>query len=136
MERSFKRLNIRVLRNYEFRKWKVQSSSNLITRVYFKSDIEENESISISCLAYFPFLVKRVSDEIASVLTESFLPFTNGILIDTTFQTIDPNIWAAGPCTSYNKALCADKFFHGYYTSYEIGQLVSLPNEISLRRTD
>lgn len=55
------------------------------------------------------------------VLNNAGLVFDGRLVINESFETNDPFIYAAGPMTKYKRALYADRQRHEYYNSLEIG---------------
>lgn len=56
---------------------------------------------------------------------KSGLAYDGGVVIDYECRTLDPYVFAAGPCTRYHKRYYADARSHKYYDSTEIGEKVS-----------
>lgn len=129
MNETFSQLGIQVLHDCNFRRWNMDLESGICTRVYFTSikniGIEKQTKISVPCIAYFSFSVRRVDDNISKACSWACLPYNNGIIINTSFETHDRSIMAAGPCAVYDKKLCADNLNHYFFSSYEVGQVVS-----------
>ncbi|ODN02858.1 Urocanate hydratase [Orchesella cincta] len=121
MTRELRNLGVYMMDNYEFSHWETCSISGLVKRSHFKSLTERDAHISFSTFALFCYRYKRVDDGIVSALSEAYLLYQDGIVIDGNFKTNDPNIYAAGPAASYQKILLADRQNHIYYQSEEIG---------------
>lgn len=52
---------------------------------------------------------------------DSNLVYDGGLVIDASFRTNDPFIYAAGPGTRYKNKYYANHYFHQHYNSAEIG---------------
>ncbi|XP_035705112.1 cilia- and flagella-associated protein 61-like [Folsomia candida] len=121
MEQELKRLGVYWVQNYEFSDWETCPISGLVKRSYFSSPTEKESKISFSTFAFFCFRHRRVNDDLVSALAESYILFQDGIIIDENFKTNDPNIYAAGPATTYKRILLASHHDHMYYQSEEVG---------------
>ncbi|CAH1636958.1 unnamed protein product [Spodoptera littoralis] len=65
--------------------------------------------------------VKKFADDY-STIHKSGLAYDGGVVIDYECRTLDPYVFAAGPCTRYHKRYYADAQSHKYYDSTEIGE--------------
>ncbi|CAL8073178.1 unnamed protein product [Orchesella dallaii] len=121
MVKELRKLGVYMMDNYEFSHWETCSISGLVKRSHFKSLTERDAHISFSTFALFCYRYRRVDDGIVSALSEAYLLYQDGIVIDGNFKTNDAHIYAAGPAASYQKILLADRQNHIYYQSEEIG---------------
>lgn len=69
----------------------------------------------------FNFSGKSVNRDAFRAINDSCLVFDGRLVIDRTFCTNDPSIYAAGPLTKYSRRYHADQWTGGSYNSKEVG---------------
>ncbi|XP_047028780.1 cilia- and flagella-associated protein 61-like [Helicoverpa zea] len=115
-------LKIKVYRSFYFKSWSV-TVDNLITHADFLS---YSDYLNLECDALFYFGKVGVNMSTFIAIHKSGLAYDAGIVIDHEFRTLDPHVYAAGPCTRYHKRYYADSKSHKYYESSELGEKVRL----------
>lgn len=58
-------------------------------------------------------------------MNDSGLVFDGHLVINTNFETNDPNIMAAGTFTKYKRVLYANQYRHENYSTEEIGEVIA-----------
>nr|XP_049700690.1 cilia- and flagella-associated protein 61 [Helicoverpa armigera] len=115
-------LKIKVYRSFYFKSWSV-TVDNLITHADFLS---YSDYLNLECDALFYFGKVGVNMSTFIAIHKSGLAYDAGIVIDHEFRTLDPHVYAAGPCTRYHKRYYADSKSHKYYESSELGEKLGI----------
>uniref|UniRef100_A0A2A4J7R5 Uncharacterized protein n=1 Tax=Heliothis virescens TaxID=7102 RepID=A0A2A4J7R5_HELVI len=113
-------LKVKVYRSFYFNSWSV-TVDNVITHADFLSYADY---LNLECSALFYFGKIGVNMRTFIAIHKSGLAYDAGIVIDHEFRTLDPYVYAAGPCTRYHKRYYADDKIHKHYESSEIGEKV------------
>lgn len=71
---------------------------------------------------FFNFFHKGVDYDSFKAVNSTYLLFDGRLVIDSTFQTNDCKIHAAGPLTKLSRSCYADQWSHSYFNSKEVGQ--------------
>ncbi|CAH0625391.1 unnamed protein product [Chrysodeixis includens] len=111
-------LNIKVYRSFYFKSWST-TIDNIITRADFLSYADY---VEIECAALFYYGTIGVNMRAFIAIHKSGLAYDGGIVVDHECRTLDPYVYAAGPCTRYHKRYRADSRSHKYYDCYELGE--------------
>ncbi|XP_022827066.1 cilia- and flagella-associated protein 61-like [Spodoptera litura] len=116
------RLQIKVYRSYYFKSWSV-TVENVITHADFLSYADY---LNLECSALFYYGRIGVNMRAFIAIHKSGLAYDGGVVIDYECRTLDPYVFAAGPCTRYHKRYYADAQSHKYYDSTEIGEKLGI----------
>ncbi|KAJ8720152.1 hypothetical protein PYW07_012195 [Mythimna separata] len=111
-------LKIKVYRSFYFKSWSV-SVDNIITHADFLSYADY---LNLECNALFYYGRTGVNMRAFIAIHKSGLAYDGGVIIDHDCRTLDPSVYAAGPCTRYHKRYYGDAQSHKYYDRYELGQ--------------
>lgn len=57
-------------------------------------------------------------------INECGLVYDGGLVVGPLFETNDPCVFGAGPCTKYSRRLYAQQYLHKYYSSEDVGEAV------------
>ncbi|XP_051955080.1 cilia- and flagella-associated protein 61 [Xyrauchen texanus] len=90
-----------------------------ITSVSFTTD---GPPLQLECGVFFNFSHKTVDYNAFKAINDACLVFDGRLVIDSTFHTNDPSIYAAGPLTKYSRRYHADKWTGSSFNSKEVGQ--------------
>lgn len=71
---------------------------------------------------FFSFSCKTVDRDAFKAVNDACLVFDGRLVVDTTFHTNDPSIYAAGPLTKYSRRYHADQWSDSCFNSKEVGQ--------------
>ncbi|KAJ8719534.1 hypothetical protein PYW08_011709 [Mythimna loreyi] len=111
-------LKIKVYRSFYFKSWSV-SVDNTITHADFLSYADY---MNLECNALFYYGRRGVNMRAFIAIHKSGLAYDGGVIVDHDCRTLDPSVYAAGPCTRYHKRYYGDARSHKYYDRYELGQ--------------
>ncbi|XP_035438000.2 cilia- and flagella-associated protein 61-like [Spodoptera frugiperda] len=115
-------LKVKVYRSYYFKSWKV-TVEDVITHADFLSYADY---LNLECSALFYYGRIGVNMRAFIAIHKSGLAYDGGVVIDYECRTLDPYVFAAGPCTRYHKRYYADARSHKYYDSTEIGEKLGI----------
>ncbi|XP_017312261.1 cilia- and flagella-associated protein 61 isoform X2 [Ictalurus punctatus] len=90
-----------------------------LTSVSFTTD---GLPFRLECAVFFNFFHKGVDYDSFKAVNSTYLLFDGRLVIDSTFQTNDCKIHAAGPLTKLSRSCYADQWSHSYFNSKEVGQ--------------
>nr|XP_055041583.1 cilia- and flagella-associated protein 61 isoform X2 [Misgurnus anguillicaudatus] len=90
-----------------------------ITSVSF---ITDGPPLRLECAVVFNFSSKTVDRDAFRAINDACLVFDGHLVIDSTFHTNDPSIYAAGPLTKYSRRYHADRWNASSFNSKEVGQ--------------
>ncbi|XP_057208619.1 cilia- and flagella-associated protein 61 isoform X2 [Triplophysa rosa] len=77
--------------------------------------------IRLECAVLFNFSGETVDRDAFRAINDACLVFDGRLVIDRTFRTNDPSIYAAGPLTKYSRRYHADQWTGGSFNSKEVG---------------
>nr|CAD7580057.1 unnamed protein product [Timema californicum] len=109
---------VTIYSDYCFVDWTMNPNQSNICSAKFQT---RTKYIDIQCDALFFYGNKDVSSRTFSALNNASLVYNGRLVINTTFQTNDPYIFAGGSLTKYAGRLYADKYNHCYYNAVEVG---------------
>ncbi|XDV41227.1 hypothetical protein PO909_010124 [Leuciscus waleckii] len=90
-----------------------------VTSVSFTTD---GPTLRLECAVFFSFSCKTVDRDAFKAVNDACLVFDGRLVVDTTFHTNDPFIYAAGPLTKYSRRYHADQWSDSCFNSKEVGQ--------------
>ncbi|KAK7151226.1 hypothetical protein R3I93_012233 [Phoxinus phoxinus] len=90
-----------------------------VTSASFTSD---GPTLRLECAVFFSFSCKTVDCDAFKAVNDACLVFDGRLVVDTTFHTNDPSIYAAGPLTKYSRRYHADQWSDSCFNSKEVGQ--------------
>ncbi|KAK2883843.1 hypothetical protein Q8A67_017480 [Cirrhinus molitorella] len=90
-----------------------------VTSVSFTTDAQ---TLQLECAVFFSFFPKTVDYDAFKAINDACLVFDGRLVIDSTFHTNDPSIYAAGPLTKYSRRYHADQWSNSCFNSKEVGQ--------------
>ncbi|CAM4687298.1 unnamed protein product [Leuciscus chuanchicus] len=90
-----------------------------VTSVSFSTD---GPTLRLECAVFFSFSCKTVDRDAFKAVNDACLVFDGRLVVDTTFHTNDPSIYAAGPLTKYSRRYHADQWSDSCFNSKEVGQ--------------
>ncbi|XP_050948130.1 cilia- and flagella-associated protein 61 [Labeo rohita] len=90
-----------------------------VTSVSFTADAQ---TLRLECAVFFSFFRKTVDCDAFKAINDACLVFDGRLVIDSTFHTNDPSIYAAGPLTKYSRRYHADQWSDSCFNSKEVGQ--------------
>ncbi|CAH0686325.1 unnamed protein product [Spodoptera exigua] len=115
-------LKVKVYRSFYFKSWSV-TIDDVITHADFLS---YSGYLKLECSAFFYYGKIGVNMRAFIAIHKSGLAYDGGVVIDHECRTLDPYVYAAGPCTRYHKRYYADARSHKYYDSEEIGEKLGI----------
>ncbi|XP_073672676.1 cilia- and flagella-associated protein 61 [Garra rufa] len=92
---------------------------DVVTSVSFITDAQ---TLQLECAVFFCFSHKTVDYDAFKAINDACLVFDGRLVIDSTFHTNDPFIYAAGPLTKYSRRYHADQWSDSCFHSKEVGQ--------------
>uniref|UniRef100_A0A672JRY3 Cilia and flagella associated protein 61 n=1 Tax=Sinocyclocheilus grahami TaxID=75366 RepID=A0A672JRY3_SINGR len=95
-----------------------------VTSVSFTTDAQ---TLRMECAVFFIFSYKTVDYDTFKAINDAFLVFDGHLVIDSTFHTNDPSIYAAGPLTKSSRRYHADQWSDFCFNSKKVGQRAKLP---------
>uniref|UniRef100_A0A672JS45 Cilia and flagella associated protein 61 n=1 Tax=Sinocyclocheilus grahami TaxID=75366 RepID=A0A672JS45_SINGR len=90
-----------------------------VTSVSFTTDAQ---TLRMECAVFFIFSYKTVDYDTFKAINDAFLVFDGHLVIDSTFHTNDPSIYAAGPLTKSSRRYHADQWSDFCFNSKKVGQ--------------
>ncbi|XP_077075581.1 cilia- and flagella-associated protein 61 [Siphateles boraxobius] len=90
-----------------------------VTSVSFTTD---GPTLRLECAVFFSFSCKTVDCDAFKAINDACLVFDGRLVVDNTFHTNDPSIYAAGPLTKYSRRYHADQWSDSCFNSKEVGQ--------------
>ncbi|XP_056099351.1 cilia- and flagella-associated protein 61 [Rhinichthys klamathensis goyatoka] len=90
-----------------------------VTSASFTTD---GPTLRLECAVFFSFSCKTVDCDAFKAINDACLVFDGRLVVDTTFHTNDPSIYAAGPLTKYSRRYHADQWSDSCFNSKEVGQ--------------
>ncbi|XP_056620849.1 LOW QUALITY PROTEIN: cilia- and flagella-associated protein 61 [Triplophysa dalaica] len=78
--------------------------------------------IRLQCAVLFNFSRETVDRDAFRAINDACLVFDGRLVIDRTFRTNDPSIYAAGPLTKYSRRYHADQWTGCIFNSKEVGR--------------
>ncbi|XP_014784216.1 cilia- and flagella-associated protein 61 [Octopus bimaculoides] len=116
--------NVQIHFNCDFVKWSsIEDSSSRYA--YFH---DRRKSFKIEYVVFFCYHAKKIDYSAFKAINDACLIVDHKIVINNDFHTVDPNIWAAGTFTKYQRVLYSDNWVHSKFSSKEIG--FTLANKI------
>ncbi|CAI9734209.1 ciliaflagella61-likeassociated and flagella-associated 61 [Octopus vulgaris] len=116
--------NVQIHFNCDFVKWStIEDSSSRYA--YFH---DRRKSFKIEYVVFFCYHTKKIDYSAFKAINDACLIVDHRIVINNDFHTVDPNIWAAGTFTKYQRVLYSDNWVHSKFSSKEIG--CTLANKI------
>ncbi|KAL0828921.1 hypothetical protein ABMA28_003821 [Loxostege sticticalis] len=117
IQKSLEALGIRIIRQCSLGGWR-----QLDMRIEALHLMAPLHAMILPCFALFYYGLKAIDINAFRAINESGLVYDGGLIIGPTFETNDPHIYGAGPCTRYSRRLCAAKWPHHYYCSEDVGE--------------
>ncbi|XP_068631965.1 cilia- and flagella-associated protein 61-like [Battus philenor] len=117
---SLSELGIQVYRRYYFNGWKLLGS-----RIEFLYFMTHMQAITLPCFAFFYYGIKAIDVHSFKAITECGLVYDGGLVVGTGFETNDPNVHAAGTCTTYSRRLYARVHAQRHYCSEDVGEALA-----------
>ncbi|RXN32241.1 cilia- and flagella-associated 61 [Labeo rohita] len=93
-----------------------------VTSVSFTADAQ---TLRLECAVFFSFFRKTVDCDAFKAINDACLVFDGRLVIDSTFHTNDPSIYAAGPLTKYSRRYHADQWSDSCFNSKEGRDIVT-----------
>uniref|UniRef100_A0A8C1JAS9 Cilia and flagella associated protein 61 n=1 Tax=Cyprinus carpio TaxID=7962 RepID=A0A8C1JAS9_CYPCA len=90
-----------------------------VTSVTFTTD---TQTLQLECAVFFSFSHKSVDYDAFKAINDACLVFDGRLVIDSSFHTNDPSIYAAGPLTKYSRRYHADQWSNSCFNCKEVGQ--------------
>uniref|UniRef100_A0A671LKJ3 Si:zfos-223e1.2 n=1 Tax=Sinocyclocheilus anshuiensis TaxID=1608454 RepID=A0A671LKJ3_9TELE len=90
-----------------------------VTSVTFTTD---TQTLQLECAVFFSFSHKTVDYDAFKAISDACLVFDGRLVIDSSFHTNDPSIYAAGPLTKYSRRYHADQWSDSCFNCKEVGQ--------------
>ncbi|CAG4996816.1 unnamed protein product [Parnassius apollo] len=114
---SLDKRGIQVYRQCYFTEWVLSGPRVDILRFMTPTQV-----INISCFAFFYYGIKAIDVNSLKAITDSGLVYDGGLIVGPSFESNDPSVYGAGPCTSYSRRLHASTFAHRHYCSEDVGE--------------
>lgn len=90
-----------------------------VTSASFSTD---GAILQLECAVFFSFSRKSVDCDAFRAINDACLVFDGRLVVDSSFHTNDPSIYAAGPMTKYSRRYHAEEWSHCCFQSKEVGQ--------------
>ncbi|XP_022247691.1 cilia- and flagella-associated protein 61-like [Limulus polyphemus] len=108
---------VHMIENCEVLTW--CTTDNLITSVTVQVGTQEE---TIDCGVLFLYDKKDVSSTTFKAINDANLVYDGRLVVDSSFQTNDPYIFAAGSLTKFSRKYCMDGITHQSFNSKEVGE--------------
>ncbi|XP_072949319.1 cilia- and flagella-associated protein 61-like [Epargyreus clarus] len=128
VQASLDKLGVQVYRKCEFSGWRLTGSR--VETIRFMAPLH---AIHLSCFALFYCGRRDIDIHSFKAINESGLVYDGGLVVGRSFETNDPHVWGAGPCTRYSRRLHAAPHLHKYYSSEDVGEALA---RMFLRKLD
>ncbi|CAH0726924.1 unnamed protein product, partial [Brenthis ino] len=128
VQASIEKLGIKTYKQCYFHGWSLQGS-----RVEFLRLMSPLHALHLPCFALFYYGIKAIDLNAFKAINESGLVYDGGLVVGPQFETNDPCVFGAGPCTKYSRRLHAPQHSHKYYYSEDVGEALA---KLLLRKMD
>ncbi|EDV28663.1 uncharacterized protein TRIADDRAFT_19305 [Trichoplax adhaerens] len=116
--KGLKEAGITVHHDLILARWEIDESNETVVGASFTSD---NKPVQISCSAFICFSKLGIDYSIFKAINDSCLVYDGRLVIDSSYRTNDPCIWAAGPMTKFARRYHAEAWTHANFNSKEVG---------------
>ncbi|XP_063829014.1 cilia- and flagella-associated protein 61-like [Ostrinia nubilalis] len=117
---NLERLGFRILRQCCLAGWRQVDAR--IEEIHLMAPLH---AIRLPCFAFFYYGLKAIDINAFKAINESGLVYDGGLIVGPSFETNDPHIYGAGPCTRYSRRLYAARVPHHYYCSEDVGEALA-----------
>ncbi|CAK1582898.1 unnamed protein product [Parnassius mnemosyne] len=117
---SLDKRGVQVYRQCYFTEWVLSGSRVDILRFMTPTQV-----INMPCFAFFYYGIKAIDAHSFKAITDCGLVYDGGLIVGPNFESNDPSVYGAGPCTSYSRRLHANTHAHRHYCSEDVGEALA-----------